>query len=151
MTVKERIEQFADEKGLSVKQVTIRAGLSNGYFNNTANPSRKAQKLIHSAWPELNMAWLMVGTGDMLVNDSVTAESDKFEYGVARADVQDLAKRLSIARDAVDEVYGDGYAAGNPQLVAAVLNASASFDVADAVESLRVALSDNALDISSDE
>ena len=149
MTVKERIEIYADSKGLSVKQVCDRCGLSNGYFNNTAQPSRRAQKLIHKACPELNMAWLMLGEGDMLgtVKEVTVDEQDT----AASADVKDLASRLKIARDAVDKVYGDGYAAGNPQLVSAVLNAAAAFDMAEAVESLRLAIGQNDLIINSNE
>lgn len=43
------------------------AGLSNGYFNQvTKRPSDNSLLKISKAHPDLNLAWLLTGTGSML-------------------------------------------------------------------------------------
>lgn len=69
-TVKDRILAFIDAKDLSQKRFKEATGLSNGYVNNfKSDPSTKALQKIIGTYPDLNLYWLLLGTGDMLISD----------------------------------------------------------------------------------
>ncbi len=67
MTVSERIRQFSDYMGITIKGFEKAAGLSNGYVNGIRK-SIGHEKLsdIIRAFPELNRDWLLFGEGEML-------------------------------------------------------------------------------------
>ena len=67
VTIKERISQYAQEKGMSVRAFERQAKLSNGFVKNISK-GIGAEKLrsIVEAFPDLNPDWLLHGTGDML-------------------------------------------------------------------------------------
>lgn len=65
--VRDRLEYYIAHKGLSVRKFEILIGASNGYVSNIKlNITPAKQKQIQSAFPDLNMAWLLTGEGDML-------------------------------------------------------------------------------------
>lgn len=65
--VRDRLEYYIAHKGLSVRKFEILIGASNGYVSNIKlNITPAKQKQIQSAFPDLNMAWLLTGDGDML-------------------------------------------------------------------------------------
>lgn len=78
-SVKNRLLQFLEYKNLSQKRFEEICGLSNGYVNNI----RKSIKLdtfngkIEPNFPELNRNWLLLGDGEMLVQN--TPEEDEEE------------------------------------------------------------------------
>ena len=67
MTVGERIRQFSDYKGITIKGFEKAAGLSNGYVNGIRKGigHEKLSDIIR-AFPELNRDWLLFGEGEML-------------------------------------------------------------------------------------
>lgn len=71
MSVKERIKQYIDYKGISTRQFTISIGVSPSYVSNM-NKSIQPDKLdsIAKHYPDLNTGWLMTGEGQMIKEDA---------------------------------------------------------------------------------
>lgn len=66
--VKNRLIYFISKSNLSVSDFEKKAGLSNGFVSKTNNNIRKATlRSISSAFPELNIDWLIKGEGDMIL------------------------------------------------------------------------------------
>jgi phage repressor protein C with HTH and peptisase S24 domain len=66
-TVKQRLKDYIQFKGLSQKKFETAANLSNGYINNvkTSIGTDVLQKII-GAFPDLDITWLLTGIGSML-------------------------------------------------------------------------------------
>ena len=63
----ERLSLFAKKKGFkSIRQFEIETDLPNGFVGKSLSISKARQLQIQSAFPDLNMAWLLTGEGDML-------------------------------------------------------------------------------------
>ena len=81
-SVKNRLLQFLEYKNLSQKRFEEICGLSNGYVNNI----RKSIKLdtfngkIEPNFPELNRNWLLLGDGEMLVQNTPEEEPEEETY-----------------------------------------------------------------------
>lgn len=66
--IKDRIDAYCAFKKIAVSAFERHCGISNGYFGNLKNaPSMKMRGRIQSAFPDLNMEWLITGNGDMLL------------------------------------------------------------------------------------
>ena len=93
-TVKERIKKFIEHKKISVREFERRCNLSNGYVNGidqTIMPNKVS--IINQQFPELNIGWLLSGSGEMLL-----AENDKLYENQVLKDVKEemgLLLRLS--------------------------------------------------------
>lgn len=66
-TVKERLKQYIDFKGISVRSFESTCGLSYGYVGNMRQSIQpdKIMKIAHY-FPDLNTGWLLTGEGKML-------------------------------------------------------------------------------------
>lgn len=63
----ERLSLFAKNKGFkSIRQFEIETDLPNGFVGKSLSISKARQLQIQSAFPDLNMAWLLTGEGEML-------------------------------------------------------------------------------------
>lgn len=63
----ERLSLFAKKKGFkSIRQFEIDTDLPNGFVGKSLSISKARQLQIQSAFPDLNMAWLLTGEGEML-------------------------------------------------------------------------------------
>lgn len=69
-SVKQRLINFIEYKGLSIRKFEQNVGVSNGFVNNISKGigADKLQKIL-SIYPELNQAWLLTGEGDMIRGD----------------------------------------------------------------------------------
>ncbi len=67
-TKRERILAFIDYKGLNKRRFLVACGMSETYIDSMGDGGLgpKAQKMISTAFPELNIAWLITGQGNML-------------------------------------------------------------------------------------
>ena len=75
MSVKERLTEYLEHKGLSQAKFEKLAKLSNGLINNMrVSIGPKTQLKIKAAFPDLNMVWLLQGEGE--VNYPPTANAD---------------------------------------------------------------------------
>ena len=84
--VKVRLESYIRYKGVSVREFERNAKLSVGFVRNIRqNISPTKQKAIRSAYPELNVGWLLTGDGEMLIDkmpDSVSNSGIKEEESI---------------------------------------------------------------------
>lgn len=65
MSTKTRILEFLEAKGLNNREFYSAVGLSNGYLDKVENlGSDKIERIIYK-YPELNVEWLILGTGSM--------------------------------------------------------------------------------------
>lgn len=63
----ERLSLFAKKKGFkSIRQFEIDTDLPNGFVGKSLSISKARQLQIQSAFPDLNMSWLLTGEGEML-------------------------------------------------------------------------------------
>lgn len=74
-SVKQRVKEFIQYKGISVRSFERNCGLSNGYINSieqTIMPNKL--KSISLQYPELNTAWLLTGEGNMLKEEKTPVQ-----------------------------------------------------------------------------
>lgn len=76
LTLRGRVKAYCDKKNISVRAFEQKSSLSNGYFNQVSRrPSPQKIDKISRAYPDLNMAWLLTGEGDML-NEVTSQQTD---------------------------------------------------------------------------
>ena len=117
-SVKNRLLQFLEYKNLSQKRFEEICGLSNGYVNNI----RKSIKLdtfngkIEPNFPELNRNWLLLGDGEMLVQNTpeeyeetyLRTERNKYDLSLYRIqELTNLPMKKLKAYDNGDEDMPD--------------------------------------------
>lgn len=84
---KDRLFEFIKAESLSVRQFEIDSKLSNGYMRQLKHtPSYDKLDKISSAYPHLNMDWVLTGKGGMYVDDEPKPEISYTE-GVPYYDV----------------------------------------------------------------
>ncbi|MFA9212519.1 MAG: helix-turn-helix transcriptional regulator [Candidatus Methylacidiphilales bacterium] len=72
-----RVLKYIELKNISKRDFYIKTGLSNGYLDKTSNiGSDKVEKIV-SAYPDINVNWLVTGHGNMLVSKDY-ADSEDF-------------------------------------------------------------------------
>lgn len=82
-TIKQRLIQFVEYKGMSIRAFERQCGMSNGYIRSieqTIMP--KKLKDISLQFPELNKSWLLTGEGEMLINENNSQAKISFTSGV---------------------------------------------------------------------
>ena len=118
-SVKNRLLQFLEYKNLSQKRFEEICGLSNGYVNNI----RKSIKLdtfngkIEPNFPELNRNWLLLGDGEMLVQNTPEEEEETYlraernRYSLSLQRIQELTnlpmKKLKAYDNGDEDVPDD--------------------------------------------
>lgn len=72
-TIGERLKQYIDDKGLSIRAFEMAIGMSNGNFGKAlANGSPIKSDFLESIlniYEDINPAWLLTGKGPMLLDD----------------------------------------------------------------------------------
>ncbi len=67
----DRIKQFIDFKGFSMREFSSKVGISHSLINKTSSLGSDKLENILSVFKELNPNWLLTGEGEMLLNDAV--------------------------------------------------------------------------------
>lgn len=102
--MKERLLQIADFYNLSVRQLELKCGMSNGYIKNIVNGlGRKKLDMVLSAFPEINREWLVLGTGEMLKQTSVTAENAENKPSLPDNNIQHIINENEQLKKQVEE------------------------------------------------
>ncbi len=79
-TTVDRIKEFIDYKGLSVRKFEEMTGFSNGSFasqfkNNKTIGVDKVENILN-VFPEINTEWLLTGVGEMLKTEGSAPKKD---------------------------------------------------------------------------
>ena len=69
MTVKDRIQEYIDYKGISIYRLEASAGLSKGYWAKTKSISADVVMKISRIYTDISTDWLLRGEGEMLRSD----------------------------------------------------------------------------------
>ena len=75
MGIKERIEEFINLKGLTVKAFEQEIGISNGLWAKAKTVSEEVLLKVISRYNEINSEWLLKGTGEMFSSEGGDIES----------------------------------------------------------------------------
>lgn len=103
MSVKDRLLEFCNIKGIRPGRFERESGLSNGYLSKLRHePSRDKMDQISRAFPDLNIGWLLTGEGEML--KSATAAPTTTENGVPFYDMDVTASITESFNDVREEV-----------------------------------------------
>lgn len=70
MSVKERIQQYVDSKGIKTARLEKDCGLSSGYWRKTSSISAEACSSILRVYSDLSPQWVLLGEGPMLKQDT---------------------------------------------------------------------------------
>lgn len=109
MTIKDRVLEYCNIKGIAISTFERMADLSNGYFKKTSRfPHAAKRKQISCAFPDLNMSWLISGEGEMLnpePNGSVHINQDhntnSTMFGYVNIDVPEKDKQKILNADGI--------------------------------------------------
>ena len=75
-TVQDRLIEFIKYKGLTKNRFETMCGLGKRYVSNISKSiSPDVAQRISLTFPELNMGWVMAGTGEMLLHDEPKEEA----------------------------------------------------------------------------
>lgn len=66
MTDKEKIKKYLDSKGISKNKFYNQTGLSIGFLDSGKSVGLDKVRIIINAYPDLNIQWLLTGSGDMI-------------------------------------------------------------------------------------
>jgi hypothetical protein len=96
-TIKERLNVFVEKQGLTGRSFSSSIGKSVSYLGMMKdNISSDIILKIHEVYPQLNMAWLLFGEGEMLIDNSKApqhehiipvSDSTSTDMSIATADV----------------------------------------------------------------
>lgn len=77
---KDRLLQFLKFKNLGQQKFEQSIGMSNGWANKVGDSIRESSlKKISNTYPELNIAWLISGVGEMLSESSIIPEKNSVD------------------------------------------------------------------------
>lgn len=97
MSVIQRILQIIDYSGLGITEFSKSVGVSNGYFAKqkakNANVGSQILEKIVKKYPDINVAWLLTGEGDMLVSQENISE---------KKDISKTTKNLTLSKGKVE-------------------------------------------------
>ena len=82
MTVKERVNQFIDYKGIKINAFEMSIGVSKSYWSNTQKISAEVVAEILRVYSDLSAEWLMRGEGNMFKSDQAPQAAEEKEFTV---------------------------------------------------------------------
>lgn len=85
-TVKERVVRYLKYKNLSQREFANKCGLGTTFVSNIVNSIQpKTMDKIKEAYPELNVAWVLTGEGDMIrpeyQSENYVSNGNSINYG----------------------------------------------------------------------
>lgn len=99
MGIKDRIQQYANLKGISIYQLEKSAGMSKSSWNRTKNLSSESCANLVSIYTDLSAEWLLTGEGNMLKGQ----EGDLTLVGASRQGKSNTFTRISSPIPTVTE------------------------------------------------
>jgi len=90
MSINKKIIQYLDYKGVSQREFTRRADLSEGILRRGRNLGSKYMKRVKTICTDLNFNWLLFDEGNMILDDFNMANEPSSNYG------KECEKELSL-------------------------------------------------------
>ncbi|UOE48022.1 S24/S26 family peptidase [Mucilaginibacter sp. SMC90] len=75
MASAERLLQFLEKQGISKRKFYTTVEVSNGYLDKSKNISADILERIIYSYPDINIMWVITGTGEMLKSDEKPADT----------------------------------------------------------------------------
>ena len=102
----DRFDLYMKHKKLNDNQVSIQLGLSNGVIGKSRNPgrdiSRRVLEQIEKYYADLNMDWLVSGTGEMLKPIQETNPPDGvFVPGTLLKQLQEQSETIKCQQETI--------------------------------------------------
>lgn len=128
-TVKQRLKEYINHKGISVRLFESTCGLSYGYVSNM-RVSIQPDKVMSIAkhYPDLNAGWLLTGEGEMLKNGEKSLVTivpkksiDKLQDRVPIYNVEARMGLISLYDTGKVETIGEIYFPNMPRSDAAII------------------------------
>ena len=91
MGIIERIKQFADFKGISIRKFCEVVGIANGAFTKIKSVGSENILKIFYAFPDINLEWLITGQGSMLKSTTPIADN-KFAMELIEKKEEEIKK-----------------------------------------------------------
>lgn len=76
LTQKDRIIQFLEKKGISKNKFYTQTGVSNGTLDKKSGITGDTISKIYTAYPDINLDWLIAGEGEMFRKSNVCLGND---------------------------------------------------------------------------
>ncbi len=80
MTTKEKIMQFLDFKQINKRDFYRQTGLSNGFLDSGKHIGSDNLKIIIDTFPEINLEWLVMDLGEMILNNLGSKNDHKNDH-----------------------------------------------------------------------
>ncbi|CAA0150879.1 hypothetical protein V2647_03785 [Tenacibaculum maritimum] len=90
MTTKEKLRQYIDYKGVSMRFFGKKINVSDSFLRSDGSVMTDKLPVIRNIFPDLNMDWLLFDEGEMIISDK---KSDKVEEELIQ---YKTAKEVSI-------------------------------------------------------
>ncbi|MEM9547835.1 MAG: hypothetical protein AAGA77_17765, partial [Bacteroidota bacterium] len=89
-----RIKQYIDYKGLNIRSFELKSTLKNGAIHrvvkNDTSLNGESITALGETWEDLNLNWLMTGTGEMLMDPPPIVADPPHDYKKVRKLTEEL-------------------------------------------------------------
>lgn len=97
-----RLLSYINEKGLTMTDFANKAGLAPNFVTSMRSSiQRKSLDKIETTYPDLNMTWLMTGSGSMIREDAPKAVEPTLEPSAKEMNVEPVAQPAETPKGAV--------------------------------------------------
>lgn len=98
-TIRGRVIEYLDYKGISKYRFYKKTGLSNGFLDRPGSIAVNNCEIIISHYPDLNINWVITGKGEMLLSEVEIKEPTEL-YNKANANnMDDKEKYVKLLED----------------------------------------------------
>lgn len=111
MTIKERIQEYIEFKGISVYRLEADAGMSKGYWGKTKSISADVVMKISRVYSDISAEWLLRGNGEMIKSSECESQKiiDKSQSGnSAIEELEEKIVALKAENSVLREIAGLG-------------------------------------------
>ncbi|MFL0067890.1 hypothetical protein V2605_04080 [Tenacibaculum maritimum] len=86
MTTKEKLRQYIDYKGVSMRFFGKKINVSDSFLRSDGSVMTDKLPVIRNIFPDLNMDWLLFDEGEMIISDkkSDKVEEEPIQYKTAK-------------------------------------------------------------------
>lgn len=106
MGIIERINIFREHLGIGQTAFEVNVGVAKGYFSKVKTLGSDKIVNIHEKYPQLNIKWLITGSGEMIVNDEYNQPGEKKQDNKCTLHYEELAGKAIPHIDVVTASCG---------------------------------------------